>query len=151
MRMSLRTLFTFISLIPVSVMGQSISVSPISFKAWGTTPAMSELAVTYEDIGVHYFHAWGDHYYMLHETPLKTTSAWAISYTPVRLKDAFKGGIIIADREFPIERGSFFNFLLDIGFDVRYFRISYQHISNGFGLLNPINPGIDTIKMTVKL
>lgn len=136
----------FILLFTTSLSAQSISVSLPSFEFWGESKMISEVSVEYNDIGLHYFHSF---------TPKKpymtdnNQSALGLSYSPLEWKFA-KLGIIATNKPFPTERSIQANFLLDFGFSISKVSLSYRHISNGFGLIHPINNGYDAITITVQ-
>ena len=151
-----------------SAQAQSITIAPTSIHLWGKTPGMMEMAVSYKDIGVHYFHNHSpsvlayqsdqgvriDHIlpdmtgrYVIEQT----RSNIAASYTPVKIGGIIRAGGMLFANQFPIRSGQRLNFFLDIGYNFDRFRISYSHLSNGFGLVNEINPGLDSIRIKVAL
>lgn len=131
---------------------QSISVAPTSFQAVGQTKYMSTFTAGYKGIDVHYFWAYrkmeccddlrtGE---QLVDT--ETQSTFGISYNHVIIKNVLKAGVLLTACRFPVKKdGEYLNFILDIGYTFDNFRISYRHISNGFGLHNKINPGLDQL------
>lgn len=122
---------------------QSVSIAPTSFQAWGKTPAVTEFGVGYKDFSAHYFHVRIPWYYKSHPTK----PAFAISYKPIIIKNV-NAGAILFDKPFPVNPATRLNFIIEARVSINSFEISYQHISNGFG---KVNPGIDTLKLTVKL
>ncbi|MEX2600876.1 MAG: hypothetical protein WD355_04465 [Balneolaceae bacterium] len=146
----------FLLLFPVTIYSQSLSVSPTSFKGWGQTPGMSELSVSYKNVSIHYFYVYRTYYgYYRHRGELvyagHSQSTFAISYLPVSIYDIVRAGVMLSEKNFPLENGAKLNFWLEGGVDIGRFRISYVHISNGFGILHELNPGMDTIRFTVNL
>lgn len=133
-------------------MSQSIGISPTSHKLWGETKDISEFYVEYKFLGVHYFHNRDETMYMQDGSDqiIQQTSAFAISLTPVDFK-YFRGGMILFDRRFPVNIASRVHFLLEASLPIRRFTISYRHISNGFGVFNEINPGMDSFSVKIHL
>lgn len=130
----------FILLFPVCSFGQSISLSPMSFHAWGKTPSMSEFSVEYKNFGVHYFHNWREKIYKREGV---TRSSFALSYSvPVEFT---RVGVLYFSSKYPIDNAVHLNFFIDVGFWIDDFRFSYKHVSNGFGLRSHVNPGVDFI------
>lgn len=141
---------------PTVMYSQSISISPTSFKGWGQTPGISELSVSYKNVSIHYFYAYRKYYgYYEQGGELEyaghSQSTFAISYIPVNIYDVVRAGVMLTEKGFPLENGTKLNFWLEGGVDVNRFRLSYVHISNGFGILHTINPGMDLIRLTVNL
>ena len=135
---------------PATVFSQSIGISPASHKFWGETEGISELYVEYTFLGAHYFHNWDDTRYSLNGTDqiVEQTSSFALSVTPVDLT-YFRAGMILFERRFPVNIGSRVHFLLEASLPIRRFTLSYRHISNGFGVFNEINPGLDSFSVKV--
>lgn len=147
----LRTLFIVISLLALwgtNACSQNIGLSPSSHKLWGETEGISEFYVEYEFLGFHYFHSWDDRQYTLNDSDrvVRKTSAVAFSVMPVDVT-YFRAGMIFFDRRFPVDIGSQAQFLLEASVPIRRFTLSYRHISNGFGLVNEINPGLDSFSV----
>ncbi len=129
-----------------------LKVAPTSSKLWGKTPAMAEFSLFYREFGVHFYHPWREARYrvirqglMLVDSP--SQGAFALSWTPARWREYFKGGMMLFHRPFPIRHGSQINFLLEAGYQYRRLRIAYSHVSNGFGLLGRWNPGVDHLSV----
>jgi len=153
----MKKLLLLLLLITGTANAQTLTVSSPSLSLWGKTPAIMEMSVGYKDVGVHYFHVM-EPYYLVRDAPFgmqyvagQTTSNVGVSYSPINLFDIIRFGGMYFFKPFPVDIGERFNFLLDIGYNFRNFRISYSHISNGFGIPNEVNPGVDTIKLTVSL
>ncbi|MCG2591060.1 hypothetical protein [Rhodohalobacter sulfatireducens] len=145
--------YLFIAILAFSwtdALSQSIGISPVSHKLWGDTRDMSEFYLEYKFVGLHYFHNWDDTRYMRKGTDeiIEQTSAFAISVIPLDLT-YFRAGMIAFDRRFPVDVASRVQFLLEASIPIRRFTISYRHISNGFGLFNEINPGVDSFSVKV--
>lgn len=113
---------------------------------------MTEMYAEYKFVGLHYFHNREDTRYILDDSDeiIDRTSSLALSITPLDLT-YFRAGMIFFERRFPVDIASRAQFLLEASLPIHRFTISYRHISNGFGLFNEINPGIDTISVKVHL
>lgn len=150
---TMKYLITFL-LLPSVIAAQSISVAPTSFKAWGKTGYYSSISASYKNIGIHYFHPYKTLYWKNENyegNGPETTPAFAISYTPINVEDILRAGAIIFDRPFPIKIGSQINFKLSAGYSFGIVRVSYVHISNGFGIMNDVNPGMDMMQLSLNL
>jgi hypothetical protein len=131
----------------VSAKAQSLSVGQ-SVIFWGAIDKSVSVSTEYKRIGIHYFHNFDDRLYE-HETgvEVKKTSSFAISALPLKISHFHFGGIAFMNR-FPIENATHFNFLIEARFPIDRITLSYRHISNGFGLLHEVNPGIDFISLS---
>ncbi len=129
---------------------QSVGVSPSSHKFWGDTENVTEFYAEYKFVGVHYFHNRDETKYTMDGSDriIKPTSAFAVSVLPVDLT-YFRAGMIFFDRRFPVDIASQAQFILEASLPIRRFTISYRHISNGFGMFNKINPGVDALSVKV--
>lgn len=142
-------------MIPYTSLAQSVSVSPTSFYGWGKILYISSASVEHKDIGIHYFHV---------RKPLKYTSTdsnnnsfsvgesqstLAISFTPLNIKNIIIGGVIFSHKRLPTSKATRFNFYIDLGYSFKMLRVSYTHISSGFGIVKKENPGLDSIKLTI--
>jgi len=109
---------------------------------------MSEFYAEYKFLGVHYFHNWDKTLYSLNgsDKVISQTSSFALSAIPLDLT-YFRAGMILFERRFPVTVASRVHFLLEVSLPIRRFTISYRHISNGFGLINEINPGVDAFSV----
>ena len=145
--------YLFISILAfswTSALSQSIGVAPASHSLWGETLGISEFYAEYKFLGVHYFHNWDDTKYTRDGSDeiIQQTSAFALSVTPVDFK-YFSAGMMLFNRRFPVDIASRVHFLLEASLPIRRFTISYRHISNGFGVFNEINPGVDSFSVKV--
>jgi len=128
---------------PVITFGQSVSVSLPSFSFWGQAEMIGHVSAEYKNIGVHYFHNFeGNLPYM----EKSKESSIGLSFTPINIK-GFSLGVVKNNKPFPKRSSSSLNFILDAGFNFHSYRVSYTHISNGFGLQNKTNTGFDTITL----
>lgn len=111
---------------------------------------MSEFYAEYKFIGLHYFHNWDETRYALNGSDeiVRKTSSFGLSVVPLDLK-YFRAGLIGFQRRFPVTKASRVHFLLEASLPIRRFTISYRHVSNGFGLFNEINPGVDAFSVKV--
>ncbi len=127
---------------------QSLGVSPYSFKAIGGVQATSELYFQYEWVGVHYFHAWDNEKFITEEDQIITqkSSSLALSVSPLQ-NTHFNAGVIYFKNKFPVTVGNRLHFMLSLSLPLDRITISYKHISNGFGLIYEMNPGLDTISV----
>ncbi len=145
--------YFFIAILAFSwtdALSQSIGISPVSHKLWGETEDISEFYAEYKFVGLHYFHNWDDTRYAMDgsDQVIMPTSAFAVSVLPVDLT-YFRAGMILFDRRFPVDIASRVQFILEANLPIRRFTISYRHISNGFGMFNEINPGVDSFSVKV--
>lgn len=133
-----------------SARSQSIGISPSSHKFWGETTGMTEIYAEYKFVGLHYFHNWDETRYALDDSDeiVRKTSSLALSVIPLDLT-YFRAGMIFFERRFPVDIASRTQFLLEASLPIRRFTISYRHVSNGFGLFNDINPGVDSFSVKV--
>ncbi|WP_234573063.1 hypothetical protein [Rhodohalobacter sp. 614A] len=131
-------------------LSQSLGISPSSHKLWGETTGMTEFYAEYKFVGLHYFHNRDETRYTLEgsDDVIRKTSSFAFSITPVDLT-YFRAGMIFFEQRFPVEVASRAQFLLEANLPIRRFTISYRHISNGFGLFNEVNPGVDSFSVKV--
>lgn len=153
----MKTVLLFLTFMTSVAYGQSVSFSPMSFNFWGRTPGMSSVAIEYKQFGLHYYYPFTPYYYVgdiEHNAPEipKTQSNIGISYAPIQVFNTVTAGAYIFAKKFPLSHmGQRVNFFVDIGFSVNRFRVSYHHISNGFGLVTEFNPGVDSIRLTIAL
>lgn len=111
--------------------GQSISISSPSLP-FGYVKTIQHASYETGDFAIHYF----------------TQPNVAISYSPVEIKFV-KFGLIVFKDPFPTPLDVSVNFLVDVGFPFRGFRISYRHISNGFGIRHRPNHGYDALAIQI--
>lgn len=111
---------------------------------------MTELYAEYKFLGLHYFHNRDETRYSMDDTNevIKKNSSLALSVVPVDLT-YFRAGLIVFQRRFPVTVASRVHFLLEASLPIRRFTISYRHISNGFGVFNDINPGVDSFSVKI--
>ena len=138
-----------ILLMPVCAVGQSVSVSPVSMKAWGKTPSMSEIQAEYKGLAIHYFHSWRESPLLYEENIVNVQGSFGLSYS--RSVRFIHGGVMYTGSNFPIDKGTRINFMLGLHYDFGAFTIEYRHYSNGLGLLHDINPGVDFLSLRVSI
>jgi len=136
-----------ILLLPATSMAQSGGVGH-SFKFWGQTEKTTEINVSHNNLTFHYFHNNSvRHYYKDgNKYEVVRTSTPAISFTPINVK-FISFGFIISPKKFPTVRSSNANFIIKAKIPVGKLSLYYTHISNGFGLLHDVNPGVDLISI----
>lgn len=128
----------------ISILCLCLTLSLPSFQGWGSTQGMYHASVG-NKVQVHYFHNT--------KPPIADNnlqSSFGVSYRPIQTK-IFEGGILLTNRGFPTQKSIQVNFIVDVGYTFDRFRLSYAHISNGFGILNPYNDGYDTINLRINL
>jgi hypothetical protein len=141
-------------LLPISVSAQSVGVGH-SVKFWGQTESMIDVNVAYDDFTLHYFHPLIDDYYIVEKnnTLLRSgnlNNSFALSWNPLKYK-FISSGVMISNNKYPVEKGSHVNFIISIEIPIKMFSVSYKHISNGFGIQNPINIGVDFLSVKYSL
>lgn len=159
-------IFFILLLMPAVGYGQdfSVSVAPYSFKFWGAVDGATSVGAEYKlsflfnsenspfyppVAGVHYFHQWDKRSYLPEKGGSVTkTSSLVFSIIPVNVKYARLGGIV-AQKNFPLSRSPRAHFYLQAVIPFGRFDIRYTHISNGFGILHDINPGLDTLSLHI--
>lgn len=111
---------------------------------------MSEFYAEYKFLGLHYFHNRDETLYALDDSDeiVRKTSSFALSVMPVDLP-YFRAGMIFFEQRFPVTIASKTQFLLEAKLPIRRVTLSYRHISNGFGMFNEINPGVDSFSVKV--
>lgn len=142
---------------------QSFNVAPYSMKLWGQTQDMGSIDAGYGMISVHYFFTYKDNERFYDGSPrgeletstvgkfIKNQNTLAISVKPLSFRNIARAGVMFSLNKFPSTNGSRLNFTLEVGKDITdNIRLSYRHISNGFGIQNNYNPGLDTFQITIK-
>ena len=113
--------------------GQSISISSPSLP-FGHVQTMQHISYEHGDFGIHYF----------------TQPNLAISYSPVKIR-FINLGLIAFKEPFPTSRDVSINFLVEAGLPLGFARLSYRHISNGFGIRHRPNHGYDAIAVQIPI
>lgn len=133
-------------LVPTCKAQDSWEIAPYSFKAWGMTTHSIMLTTNFGRIGGHYFFAMSREGIEYKGDPAEFTDSFAISYAIFDV-DWAKVSVMGSHRPIPIRSASRVNFKVDLGIPFNTWGIYYTHISNGFGLLNGINPGVDFVSL----
>lgn len=120
-----------------------LTFSSLSIQGWGQAKGFYHVSVG----GVVQVHWFQNTQPRLAENNLQ--SSFGVSYR-VRSK-ILEAGVLLTNRGFPTEKSTQLNFIADAGYSFERFRISYSHISNGFGIWNKFNDGVDTINIRIKL
>jgi hypothetical protein len=139
-------------LLPISVSAQSVGVGH-SVKFWGQAQNVTHINIQHNDFAVHYFHSHSDKSYYSqknNQSVGKITNSISSSWTPLNYK-FISSGIIVSPQNFPTKQSSKINFIIGIDIPIRQFTISYKHISNGFGIQNPINIGADFLSISISM
>lgn len=125
-----------------------------SIPLWGQVDGLTNFDLEYNRFGVHYYHQSDKKlkcYISCEDYPdIYQTSSLSFSFKPIATK-YFDSGIMYFLNEFPLEGSNKFNFFVKLKTPIKRFIISYNHISNGFGINNKINPGVDVISVSVKI
>ena len=139
----------FILLFPISVYGQ-IGIGH-SVPLWGKTVETAEISYQVDRYSVHYFHNYSPDSY-INEIGLQDylNSTFAISARAIHKKH-LSLGLIATNKPFPTNLSTYLNLLLEIKIPLNRLELSYRHISNGFGLIHPVNHGYDSISLRIKL
>lgn len=123
----------------------SIQFSPVSFKAWGSTPSTVSLQVEYKWIMLGYYHIYG-HYRDEFKSPTKSNTI-ALFYKPdLKLGNMFTVAPMLGlfNHRFPTENAAWWAFGINIGLNATpRLAFYYQHFSNG-GTAR-LNPGLDVL------
>lgn len=134
----------------------TVDVMPQSFKLWGQIPSYRAVGIQYNKLSIYYFHSTdtSDYWYNRNDEWIKTNinDSFAISYNVMIINEYLKFDVIYFFDEFPHDGANKLNFKLNIGIPItKYLNIEYSHISNGFGILNDANPGVDNVSIKIKL
>lgn len=61
-------------------------------------------------------------------------------------------GAGVFNRKYPTNQGAYLNFTIELYYNItNHISIGYEHISNGFGLLHDLNPGVDNFSLKISL
>lgn len=143
-----------ILLFPVTVQAQSVSVGH-SFEFWGKAKYLNEISISHSSYAIHYFYS-NDNtsYFAKINNEIvdvgQKQNTFALSWTPISYRYIFTG-LMISNKRFPTNKGNKLNFIIGIEVPIKRFTFSYRHISNGFGIHNPVNLGVDTINISYSL
>lgn len=150
----MKTLLIFLFFIPTALCnGQSISISPTSIVAWGAAPETARAVISYKAVSLVIISAnpeqrWvdreGNQYKGVHAGLFVHPVNWSAKGFYVR------PGVGLLHKPFPTRIGTRLNFSIEAGIHLTtWLSFSYSHMSNGFGIANPENPGLDNINLTI--
>ena len=122
-----------------------------SVKFWGRTVETAEIYYQVDRFSLHYFHNYSTDSY-INEIGLQDhlNSTFAISARAIHKKH-LSLGLIATNKPFPTNLSTYLNFIAELKLPFNRFEISYRHISNGFGLIHPVNHGYDSFSLRIKL
>lgn len=149
--------FSFGQLIGTNKDGLSLQYSPKSVSLWGDTQNTSRLSVQYDIFEVVYMHNPDDIFNGRKSLSNKhdiNNDNFGIFVNPVHyewkgLRVQLGAGWFL--KTLPDKNGSNLTFQAELRWMFsKHFGVSYKHNSNGFGLLNDWNPGIDNINFVFK-
>lgn len=146
MRLHLLLLFT---LLPATALAQSVTIAPLSMQVWGKTPSVSMASVEWKGIGVHYIYS-SKETAIYNSEPVHMYDGPAVSYSR-KIAGILQLGAIATPRPMPISSASHINAIVGLHYRFGVASVGYRHISNGFGLLNSTNPGMDHLFLTIHL
>lgn len=148
--------FTSFSQIKVGLKDESkatIAISPCSLPIWGKTPSIARYSFEYNIFEVVYLHA----YDILYDPKggAMNRENYAIFIKPIHYEYkrlSIAGGIGYYLKGMPTVNCNNINFQFQVDWNLtRNFGIRYTHNSDGFGVFNWINPGLDNISITITL
>lgn len=142
---------------------QSVSFSPTSVPLWGQIPSTAKASVEYKDFEIiavkamqtmYDYHGTPDMYSNINskgsifDRPGKYSGYYfGLFYSPLSVEYgnlSANGGVGLWNRRFPTKNGEHIHFKLSASYKIHdNFSVEYEHLSNGFGIINQLNPGID--------
>jgi len=138
--------------ITISLQAQSITFSPTSVPLWGTALHTPMISIEYNNIKIISMYATKKYYDP--EGSVYSGLFAAVFYMPVRIdfhQLSVDAGVGCFDRRFPTKNGTYVNFNITAELQLSdLIFLQYSHISNGFGIQNYLNPGIDNIGLGIK-
>lgn len=152
----MKQLFYILSifLITCSVKAQTVSFSPTSIDVWGTVDKTMKVSVEYKNFEATIIRPYKDFDYISYEGEyMGSYKGWFIGlfYNPIDFDVKslnIKSGVGLLHRPFPNEIGERLQFTMKLSYRLTdHIGISYSHYSNGFGLWNYFNPGLDNISI----
>ena len=147
-------LITFIFVLSaLSVRAQHISIAPTSIPIWGKAPQTMKITASYRYVQAVWLYAFKTMYD--DRGGQYSGGFFALFWNPLVIGlNSFevRGGAGYFFRRYPTINGTHINFQFQTSYKITdHLGITYQHISNGFGLFNDINPGIDNIGIQFSL
>lgn len=157
-------------ILALSEMGksQTVSFSPTSVPLWGQIEHTAKASVEYkgfELVAVKAMKTMYDHY-GTHDMYSNISSQgelfnrpgeysgyyFGLFYSPLAVEYgnlSANGGVGLWNRKFPTKNGENIHFKVSVAYQVHeHFSVEYEHLSNGFGVINRLNPGIDHFSVT---
>lgn len=146
-------LIAILMIAPLKGYGQRLQISPTSVPLWGASPQVAKISLSYRSVELVYLYGFKtmyDDYSAVFGGEYFGIFWYPLSIEQGRLKLSGEAGYFF--RKYPTINGTHLNFSVKLLFKItEYLGIQYSHISNGFGVLNPINPGVDNIGLVVEL
>lgn len=138
---------------------QTVSFSPTSVPLWGQTPSITKASFEYKGFEVMGLVPYKKYNFVMPETgEYKGRSNdfnIGVFYKPITLSRgefSATGGVGAFFQEFPTPQGSIVNFSLEVAYRINdVVSIEYEHISNGFGIQNEFNSGLDNIGVKINI
>lgn len=152
--MILTTAFFVLALVagPMALRAQQIAVSPVSVPLWGRAPHTSKLAVSYHDVELVVLYAFCNGITDLQGAPYEGLF-YGLFWTPINIdlwRFRLEGGAGYMTK-YPTKNGTHLLFTAKVTYRINdWLGARYSHISNGFGLLNELNPGLDAISLVYR-
>ncbi len=154
-------------LLTTTAYSQSITISPTSLQFWGTVPQTMKVSAEFKNfelVGLYGFRRMHDS----QGDPAPPSSGlkrvgdgiyegfyFALFYKPLNFiyQDfRFWGGAGIFNKRFPTKHGQRVAFTAQLSYQFsERFSIRYSHISNGLGITNELNPGVDNLGIKINL
>lgn len=128
----------------------AVVFSPYAFKAWGQTNHAAMVGYSLGSWSIYYFMAREREGVLYRGEPAVFTESFAVSYALFQRRWA-RVEVLASPHRIPIKAASRVNIKLDIGIPIKRVQVFYTHLSNGFGILNPNNPGVDFFTVRVNL
>lgn len=134
----------------------SIEVMPQSIPLWGQADNYRAISASYKDVSVYYFHTtdsdpWGWEA-LTGNDKYSSYNSFAISYKILSIKEYFYLDVMYFERDAPIKGSSSIQFKVGLQLPINdRFSINYVHISNGFGIINHINGGMDFFSLRMNI
>lgn len=133
-----------------------ITVSPYSVTLWGAMPHTMKATISYHMVEVVYMYNFKAIKYSYQGGGIVEQRSWiGVFILPLQfdynnLNLSVGAGYFF--QPFPSRDGQSINLTLQLSYMLtETIGLSYQHISNGFGITNPFNPGIDNIGLVIDL
>lgn len=150
---------------PVSNTNLSFSVSPFSVKLFGKAPSTMKVSAQYGIFKVEFLHTFKKAYLPMgvgwrHGHPYRKVETYSGSWFGVFAMPIqanldnihIQAGAGWLFRKFPFDIGQHLHFMAEVSYMFAdHLGIKFSHESNGFGILNPINVGLDNISLKIKL